>query len=157
MDGTEGDAESDGLSAFSFSINDIDFGEREIERPLSPTPSGAFSRYSFATQGQGLELDDATFELDYRFRLPPPIPGTPPNLETDIVMGLEKSREEEDGDIEISQSIVNQTQHIPPTANSDSSHDSMPQDLVNHLYTPTISSHSHLLLLCQYHVESKRM
>jgi len=72
-------------------------------------------------------------------------------------MGLEKLREEEDGDIEVSQSIVKQTQDIPPTANSDSSHDSMPQDLVNHLYTPTISSHSHLLLLCQYHVESKRM
>jgi len=76
MDGTEGDAESDGLSAFSFSIYDIDFGEREIERPLSPTPSSAFSRSSFATQGQGLELDDATFELDYRFGLPPSIAGT---------------------------------------------------------------------------------
>ena len=101
MDDTEGDAESDGLSAFSFSIYDIDFGEREIERPLSPTPSGAFSRSSFATQGQGLELDDATFELDYRFRLPPSIPGTPLNLETDIVMGLEKLRGEGNLDIEI--------------------------------------------------------
>jgi len=142
MDGTEGDTESDGLSAFSFTIYDIDFGEREIERPLSPTPSSAFSRSSFATQGQELELDDATFELDYQFRLPLSIPGTPLDLETDIVMGLEKSREEEDEDIEISQSDVEQTQDIPPTANSDSSHDSVPQDLVNRLYMPTISSFS---------------
>jgi len=92
MDDTEGDAESDGLSAFSFSIYDIDFGEREIERPLSPTPSGAFSRSSFATQGQELELDDATFELDYQFRLPPSIPGTPLDLETWVWRNRERKK-----------------------------------------------------------------
>ena len=71
MDGTEGDAGSDGSSAFSFSIYDIDFGKRETERS------------SFATEGQELELDDATFELDYQFRLPLSILGTPLDLETD--------------------------------------------------------------------------
>jgi len=126
MDGTEGDAESDGPSAFSFSIYDIDFGERDIERS------------SFATEGQELELDHAAFELDYQFRFAAIHLGTPLDLETDIAMGLEKLGEE-DEDIEISQSAVEQTQDIP---NSDSSHDSMPQDLVNRLYTPTISSFS---------------
>ena len=50
MDDTVGDAESDGSSAFSFTIYDIDFGEREIERPLPPTCSSAFSLSSFRTE-----------------------------------------------------------------------------------------------------------
>ena len=104
----------------------INFGEREFERLL-----WAASR-SFKLFGQELELDDATFELDYQLRLPLSLPGTPLELETDIVMGLEKLRGEGNLDIEISP--VEQIQDVPLT------HDFMPQNLANRPYTPTTSS-----------------
>lgn len=92
----------------------INFGEREFERLL-----WAASRSLF---GQELELDDATFELDYQLRLPLSLPGTPLELETDIVMGLEKLRGEGNLDIEISP--VEQIQDVPLT------HDLMPLSIV---------------------------
>jgi hypothetical protein len=84
--------------------------------------------------GQELELDDATFELDYQLRLPLSLPGMPLELETDIVMGLEKLRLGGEGDLDIEISPVEQIQDVPLTR------DLMPQNLVNRLYTPTISS-----------------
>lgn len=41
-------------------------------------------------------------------------------------------------DIEIYRSVGEQTQDVPPTANSDSSHDSMPQDLVKSKWSSSV-------------------
>jgi len=90
MDGSEeGDAESDGSSDFSFSMYEIDLGER---RRVAASPASVYSQPS---------LDEVKFELDYQLMLPLSIPGTPIDLEADIMMGFEKLREQAAADVSV--------------------------------------------------------
>lgn len=95
LDGEEGDAESDGSSAFSFTMYEIDFGERVPGHSgLPESPGSVYSQPSLERQ-QELPLEDIKFELDYQLMLPLSIPGTPIDLEADIAMGFEKLREQD--------------------------------------------------------------
>jgi len=82
MDSEDGNAESDGSSDFSFTMYEIDFGER--------VPAVVASSASVYSQPS---LDDVKFELDYRLMLPISIPGPPIDLEADTTMDFEKLRE----------------------------------------------------------------
>lgn len=97
-DGDDRDADSDSSSLFSFTMYDIDLGDRRLVDYTSPnsqsTPqSPVKSRISFDLElGQEIEvdLDDARFELDYQLPLPFSIPATPLDLEFDITKSFER-------------------------------------------------------------------
>ncbi|KAF9527637.1 hypothetical protein CPB83DRAFT_855763 [Crepidotus variabilis] len=110
MDDDE-DAESEVSSAFSFSMYEVDFGERPApaavptnERlcaiPESPASESVYSQPSFLVEEEQDEEEEAFpedihFELDYQLKLPLSIPGTPIDLETEVAVGLERLRERE--------------------------------------------------------------
>ena len=90
----------DASSEFSFSMYDIDLGEREGETFQSPISS--YSQSSFNDDDESLSAQEITFDLDYSMMLPLSLPASPFDLEADFVMGLEKLRTE-DVEVEVEQ------------------------------------------------------
>ncbi|KAJ3493427.1 hypothetical protein NLJ89_g11023 [Agrocybe chaxingu] len=89
----EDEVSNDSSSAFSFTMYEIDLGERELGRD---SPASAYSQPSFEEQGQEVSMDNVKFELDYPSMLPLSLPGTPLDLEADIARGLERLHNAED-------------------------------------------------------------
>ena len=151
----EGDTASDSSSAFSLSMYEIDFAERQdvvspytSDLPSSTcpqSPCSISSKYSIDSEGVEVGLDDACFELDVQLRLPLSIPTTPLDLEADISTTFEKLREQKsvqkEQELEATSVAseetavsVQTTPQSPPSMSSVQGQDS--------LYTPTISTFS---------------
>ena len=87
------DHRDDASSEFSFSMYDIDLGEREGKTFQSPISS--YSQSSFNDDEEGLSTQEITFDLDYSVMLPLSLPASLFDLEAEFMMGLEKLRTED--------------------------------------------------------------
>ncbi|KIM36700.1 hypothetical protein M413DRAFT_287357 [Hebeloma cylindrosporum] len=134
------DHADDASSEFSFSMYDIDLGEREGEMFQSPVSS--YSQSSFDEE-EGLSAQEITFDMDYPMMLPLSLPASPFDLEADFAMSLEKLRTE-DVEVELpisavtnpEQEISEQIPEVPQPA-------PQPQELVvDDIFSPVSSAFS---------------
>jgi len=138
------DRGDDASSEFSFSMYDIDLGEREGETFQSPVSS--YSQSSF-NDDEGLSAQEITFDLDYSMMLPLSLPASPFDLEADFAMGLEKLRTE-DTEVEQPSSALDEPkeevpEQIAPEQIAEVPQSAPhPQELVDDIFSPVSSAFS---------------